>query len=103
MYGAKSYYTAKSYTYMFLADNLTVKRSLIHCALFLDPILSDHHGQDQVLNCPIGQPFTKREAFCGSVCPWPQGQAEVGRDQDLPGMVQKSSNLGKLTIFDFQQ
>ena len=27
----------------------------------------------------------KVRLFAGSVCPWPQGQAEVGRDQEPPG------------------
>ena len=34
----------------------------------------------------------KVRLFAGSVCPWPQGQAEVGRDQDPPGNTSHGPN-----------
>ena len=34
----------------------------------------------------------KVRLFAGSVCPWPQGQAEVGRDQEHPGNTSHGPN-----------
>ena len=34
----------------------------------------------------------KVRLFDGSVCPWPQGQAEVGRDQEHPGNTSHGPN-----------
>ena len=67
---------------------------LLHRALFLNSRFTNHqHGRDQVENCPIGQPFTKKvRLFAGSVCPWPQGQAEVGGDQEHPGNTSHGPN-----------
>ena len=36
-----------------------------HRALFFDSRFSDYqHGQDQVQNCPLGQPSLEKRGFC---------------------------------------
>ena len=75
------------------------------CTFFYQDSRTQQNFQDQVENCPIGQPFTKKWGFLPDLFGLgPEARLKLGEIRSiletLP-MVQISSNLGKLIIFRF--